>query len=271
MEPPVVFNGGGGVGLICRVLVLLFMVDDETVEAVREALRRNEVLTLYCSCSITYSGRAEARLGEGERVVLVKQDNSVLIHQPVDSTPVNYMKDGSSIDVSVDDDALVLESRNLADKDFLEVEVSEVFNVVSHRLQDGRSLEIVGTEEDMSDMLREEPERIGSWFTPMSREEHTSYGFMDVFGYDDAGRFVVVECKRYTAGVAAVQQLRRYVEKVQRLKGVGDEKTRGVIAAPSIADNAKDMLSDWSYEFVAVEPPNREERFKEKQQSLEDF
>lgn len=236
-----------------------------------DGLRRNEVLTIYASCSISYSGRAEATLGEGERVILIKQDNSVLIHQPRDSTPVNYMKDGSSIDVSLEDDMIVLESRNMADKDFLEISLSSVISVASEKLQDGRSLELVGTEEDMSDMIRENPGEIGDWFTPVSREEHTSYGFMDVFGYDAEGRFVVVECKRYTAGVSAVQQLRRYVEKVQDLKGVDVSQIRGVLAAPDIASNAEDMLADWSYEYVRVEAPNRQQRFKEKQQSLDDF
>ncbi len=244
---------------------------DDALQALDDALHRNEVITLFCSCTISYSGRAESELGEGERVILIKQDNTVLVHQPTDSTPVNYMKDGSSIELSLKDKTLVLESRNLADKDYLQVTISEVLSLSTAKLQDGRSLQLVGTEEDMSDMIRENPEEIGAWFTPVSREEHTSYGFMDVFGYDDDGRFVIVECKRYTAGVSAVQQLRRYVEKVQRLKGVGDEKTRGVIAAPDVASNAKDMLQDWSYEHVRVEPPNRQERFREKQQSLADF
>ena len=244
---------------------------DEYYDEIVGALRQNEVLTIYASCSISYSGRAEANLGEGERVILIKQDNSVLIHQPTDSTPVNYMKDGSSIDVSYDDDAIVVKSRKLADKDFLEITISSVLGVTSAKLQDGRSLELVGTEEDMSDMIRDDPSVIGSWFTPISREEHTSYGFIDVFGYDDEDRFVVIECKRYTAGVAAVQQLRRYVEKVQRLKGVDDDRIRGVMAAPDIASNAANMLQDWSYEYIRVEPPNRERRFKEKQQSLDDF
>jgi RecB family endonuclease NucS len=244
---------------------------EDALQELDEALRRNEVITVFCSCTISYSGRAESELGEGERVIVIKQDNTVLVHQPTDSTPVNYMKDGSSIELSHDEDRLVLESRNLADKDYLQVEISDVVSLSAAKLQDGRSLQLVGTEEDMSDMIRDNPDEIGSWFTPVSREEHTAYGFMDVFGYDDEGRFVIVECKRYTAGVSAVQQLRRYVEKVQALKGVGDAKTRGVIAAPDVASNAKDMLQDWSYEHARVEPPNRQERFREKQQSLSDF
>lgn len=242
---------------------------EETRDALRTALRKNQVITLFCSCEVSYSGRSEAELGRGERLIVIKQDNTVLVHQPADSTPVNYMKSGSSIDVS--DDDLTLRSRNIDDKDFLEITVYEVLSFGAEKLQDGRSLQLVGTEEDMSDMIRENPGVVGDWFKPVSREEHTAYGFIDVFGHDDEGRYVIVECKRYTAGVSAVQQLRRYVEKVQRSKGVGEEKLRGVIAAPDIASNAADMLHDWSFEHVRVEPPNRERRFKEKQQSLDSF
>lgn len=240
-------------------------------EEIQSGLKQNAVVTVFCRCSVSYSGRAESELGEGDRLLIVKQDNALLVHQPEGSTPINYMKDGSKVDAVVRDGSLVLESQNLSDKDFLEVTCEEVYSVSSRRLVDGAELRLVGTEEDMSDMIREEPGVIGEWFNPVSREEHTSYGFIDVFGHDKEGNFVVVECKRYTAGVSAVQQLRRYVEKVASLKGVGPERVRGVLAAPSVAKNALDMAENWGYEYRRVEPPRRQERFKKGQKSLSDF
>jgi len=104
---------------------------------------------------------------------------------------------------------------------------------------------------------------------PLSREEHTKYGFIDVFGHDGQGNMVVVECKRYTASLACVTQLRRYVEKIEELKGV--EGVKGVLASPSISPNALEMLKKWGFKHVVVHPPKRLERFNKDQASLDSF
>ena len=84
----------------------------------------------------------------------------------------------------------------------------------SQKLEDGRSIVISGTEADMAKMLYEKPEMIEKGFTPVSQEEQTKYGFIDVLGVDKDGMLTVVECKRYCADLGAVTQLRRYVERL---------------------------------------------------------
>ena len=98
---------------------------------------------------------------------------------------------------------------------------------------------------------------------------HTKFGFIDVFGHDGKGNLVVVECKRYTASLACVTQLRRYVEKIQELKGT--EQVQGVMASPDISANALAMLEQWGFTHVAVQPPKRLERFNKDQKSLLSF
>ena len=244
---------------------------EEALKEIKEGLSKGELITFLCTCTVSYSGRAESELSEGERLVVIKQDRSVMVHQPMGSTPINYMKPDSSVSPSLVDGELVIETRNLNDKDYLSISIINIFSLTRRRLHDGASLELVGTEKDMSDMIRRNPEEIGEWFTAVSREEHTSFGFIDVYGHDEHGNIVIVECKRYTAGISAVQQLRRYVEKVASLKGIGTGGVRGVLAAPSLARNAEDMLESWGYEFVHVSPPKRHRKFKKSQRSLEDF
>jgi len=128
---------------------------------------------------------------------------------------------------------------------------------------------ISGTEEDMSRMLYENPELVEKGFKPVSQEEQTAYGFIDVFGYDANGTLVVVECKRYCADLSAVTQLRRYVEKVKESKGI--DTVRGILAAPKITDNAKKMLEDWGFKFISVNPPKYLEEFGKKQSKLDFF
>ncbi len=236
-----------------------------------EAVSSNRTLSFFCNCEIFYSGRAEAELGRGDRLILVKADNSLIVHQPEGSAPVNYMKAESSLDLFEVNGELVLRSKNQKYKDELDIVIFEVFSFISRKLEDGCKITLAGSERDMSDMIKDNPSLISSDFQPLSREEHNKFGFIDVFGHDGAGNLVIVECKRYTAGLSAVEQLRRYVEKMSELKGVDKKKIKGILAAPDIAKNADDMLCSWGYSFVKVFPPKRLEKYNKNQKSLVDF
>jgi len=78
-----------------------------------------------------------------------------------------------------------------------------------------------------------------------------------------------VECKRYCADLGAVTQLRRYVERVKKTKGI--DVVRGIIAAPKITQNAQKMLEDWGFSFRAVKPPMYLERYDRQQMRLDTF
>jgi hypothetical protein len=166
-------------------------------------------------------------------------------------------------------DKLVLKSSDLGMKENLTAIISRFHFFNSHALDDAETIRIAGTEEDMSDMLYDNPEMIEPGFRPASREEQTAYGFIDVFGTDKDGTVTIVECKRYCADLSAVTQLRRYVEKVMVSKGI--TKVRGIIAAPKITENAKKMLEDWGFSFIAVKPPNYLEEHSKKQAKLDGF
>jgi endonuclease len=238
-------------------------------EDIELAIARNESIAFFCSCEIRYSGRAEAFLKKGDRIMLVKSDNTLLVHQPDGNAPVNYMKPGSRIELFQLDDHLILKSFNAEQKEFLDIEIFRVHSFISHKLEDGMKLELAGNEKDMSDMIKKHPQLIGIDFAPLSREEHTKFGFIDVFGHDRAGNLVVVECKRYTASLDAVTQLRRYVEKIIELKGT--ENVKGIIAAPAISPNALEMLKKWGYDFRQIFPPKRLERYNADQKSLAEW
>jgi RecB family endonuclease NucS len=79
---------------------------------------------------------------------------------------------------------------------------------------------------------------------------------------------VIVECKRYTASLQCVTQLRRYVEKISELKGIEMKRVKGILASPSISPNALEMLKKWSFEWKQVNPPKRLERYNKQQKTL---
>ncbi|MBR9700333.1 DUF91 domain-containing protein [Candidatus Woesearchaeota archaeon] len=232
---------------------------------VGKSLLKNETVVAFMKCNVSYSGRAESVLGEGDRMIVIKSDNTVLVHQPEGNNPVNYMKPGSEI--TFEDN--ILHVFNAKEKAWLDVEMLEVYDVAKKKLEDGQKLDLAGNEKDMSDFLRDNPHKISSDFKPEKREHQTDVGFIDLFGHDGQGNLVVVECKRVTASLMAVDQLRRYVERVKQIKGV--ENVTGVLAAPGITPNAKEMLSSWGFIFSKVEPPKRLERWQKDQKSLAEF
>lgn len=240
---------------------------DDYAALINDALNRQETVVFACRCHVNYSGRAESNLALGDRLFIIKKDKTLLIHQPHGSTPINYMKAGAAHSVVVDHGKLHLKSTQAKESLTAEIHTIHFFN--STAMRDGEVIELVGSERDMSDMLCANPEMVEKGFKPASREEQTAYGYIDVFGVDKNGVVTVVECKRYGADLSAVTQLRRYVEKVMVSKGI--TKVRGILAAPKITENAKAMLEDWGFSFVAVRPPKYLEQHTKKQARLDGF
>ena len=236
---------------------------------IKNALRKNESLVFSCRCTVHYSGCSESFLAEGDRIVIIKSDNTVIIHQPTGNNPINYMKPGASFVVEKEKETFKLKCQNLALKEYLDIAISRVFFFNSHKLDDGQSIQIQGTEKDMAEMIYYNPSIIEEGFKPVSMEEQTKYGFIDVFGYDKENTLTIIECKRYSADLSAVQQLRRYVEKIKSSKGV--TFVRGILAAPKITANALKMLTDWGFEFKSITPPKYLEKFNRSQKTLINF
>jgi hypothetical protein len=244
------------------------MKPEDYCTLLNDALVRNETIVFSCTCTIRYSGRAESYLPKGDRVIIIKSDNALLVHQPTGNAPINYMKPGSSHSLRIEDN-LVLKSQNLLLKERMEITIDKIHFFNSYKLEDGQVIRVSGTEDDMSDMIYNNPELIEEGFKPVSQEEQTKYGFIDVLGVDKEGVLTVVECKRYCAELSAVTQLRRYVEKIMVSKGIA--KVRGILAAPKITENAKKMLEDWGFKFVSIKPPKYLEEYDKKQARLDKF
>lgn len=242
---------------------------NKNAELINSSLCKNKTIIIGCNCQVKYSGRAESFLDFGDRIILIKSDNALLVHQPQGNAPVNYMKPNSTHNAVIKDDNLVLKSNNIVLKEFMDIRIKEVHFINSHKLEDGHSIVISGTEKDMNDMIYSNPELIEEGFKTASQEEQTKYGFIDVLGIDKNNVLTIIECKRYCADLGAVTQLRRYVEKMKTSKGI--DNIRGIITAPKITPNALTMLEDWGFEFKLIEPPKHLEKYKKGQKKLDSF
>jgi len=236
---------------------------------IKKALKGNSTIVIGANCIVEYNGRAEAYLPKGDRIIIIKPDKNLLVHQPTGTTPVNYMKTGTEHNIYYEDKELYLKSKHVSSKEEMIIRLNNIHFIQTKILQDGEKIVLKGSEKDMAEKIFSNPKLIEKDFKPLSKEEHTKYGFIDVFGYDKDNTLVVIECKRYTATLDAVTQLRRYVEKIKSSKGL--EKVRGVLAAPKISSNAKKMLEDWNFEYRKINPPKYLEKFNKKQKKLGEF
>jgi endonuclease len=241
----------------------------EFVSRINEALKKNHTIVLTGNCTVEYSGRAESFLPPGDRIIIIKEDSSLLVHKPSGSAPVNYMKGVTSHRITEENGKIILKSRNEAQKEFMHIVFNDIHFVEARKLHDAEDLSLAGNERDYSDYLYAHPELIEDGFTPVSREEQTKFGFIDLLGYDKNNILVVVECKRFKSGPSAVQQLRRYVEKIKKSKGL--MKVRGILASPEITKNALVMINEWGFSYRDIDPPLFLEKDKKMQKRLGEY
>jgi len=243
--------------------------NERALEILNDGINKKHACIISSHCTARYSGRAESYLEEGDRIIFIKPDTTILIHQNTGSQPVNWMPNNTVHRVEIEGDKLILTSARISPPEKLVIELRKIHFINTLEMEDNKKLQSQGSEKDMSDMIYANPHLISKDFKPISREEQTKYGFIDVFGHDKNGTLTIIECKRYNADLGAVTQLRRYVEKMKKDKGL--EKVNGIIAAPKISSNALKMLQDWGFEYRKIEPPKYFEEKKRKQATLKSF
>lgn len=196
-------------------------------------------------------GRAKSKLEPGERILIVKEDGSLLVHRSVGYEPVNWQPPGCIFHTQ--SKAGVLEVRAVRQKppESVQVFFDKVHFVSALSLKDSGEFSLYASEEDMQKAILLEPSLLEEGFKPISYEKKVEPGFMDVYGVDKDGRFVVVEIKRKTAGREAALQLAKYLEAV---KSRTNREVRGILAAPNIAKDVQRLLETLGLEFKALNP-----------------
>ena len=224
---------------------------EEAATGIRRAVAGKHVCVTIARCSVRYIGRASSTLGPGERVIIVKQDGSVLVHKPEGYEPVNWQPPGTVISTELRGGKLVLRAVRLRPHEELVVEVEEVLMLAHARLTDEEELEMYGSEEEIRDALVENPHLIKEGLKPVEIERRTRAGFIDALFTDSDGRLVVVEVKKGVAGADAVVQLKRYVKALKRELG---REVVGILAAEKLAKGAQALLAREGLEFRRIDP-----------------
>jgi len=241
---------------------------EEAAEKLREGIRSRSLIVLTGLMAVFYEGRASSSLGEGERLLLIKQDGSVLVHRPTGYEPVNWQPPGSLISVIVRDGVLVIEARRLSPEEILRVVVKKVYSIESHKLEDSAEFAMHATEEEMKRAILLEPSLIEEGFKPIEDERRAGRaGFVDIFGVDSSGNLVVVEIKRRNATSEDVRQLVSYVKEIEKELG---RRPRMILAAPGVQRSASRELAAYGVEFKCLSPRRCHEILK-RGRGLEEF
>ena len=225
------------------------LVSPSLVEARDELLRGVEgrkMIVLTASCSVSYSGRTGSQLGEGERLVLLKEDGCVLVHRGRDYQPVNWQPSGCVIQAYLDAGKLVVKAVRPSPLESLNIIVTQVQFLGTFHLRDEAEFFLHASEEDMQRAILLEPNIVEPGLKVVDLEKKVVPGFVDVYGVDVDGNTVVIEIKKDPAGFPAVKQLAEYLKYLHASPG---RKLRPVTVAPGLSKGTQALMAKMGIEF----------------------
>ncbi len=233
------------------VIVLESPTYDEALESIKVAISGHKTLIVAGNCWVDYQGRANSALEPGERILLVKEDGSVLVHRPKGYEPVNWQPSDCLFHVSKRKDALTIKAVRSKPREVLTVHFDQPYLVAVLSLVDKGEFSLYASEEDMQKAILLHPSLVEDGLKPITYEKRVEPGFIDVYAIDKKGRMVVIEIKRKIAGREAALQLAKYVES---LKPMVNREIRGILAAPQISKGVQKLLVSLGLDFKPVEP-----------------
>ncbi len=224
---------------------------EKAASVAKEAFSKHKALLIVGNCWVDYRGRASSKLEPGERIAIFKADGSVLVHRPVGYEPVNWQPPGCIFQATASGNTLQVRAVRRKPPESVRVSFDPVYLLSVLSLEDKGEFALHASEEDMQKAVLVEPALIEDGFKPISYEKKVEPGFVDVYGEDKNGRFVVVEIKRKTASRDAALQLARYVDAIRTMT---NREVRGVLAAPNLGKGVQRLLATLGLDFKALDP-----------------
>jgi RecB family endonuclease NucS len=227
---------------------------------------------IVARCEVRYTGRLNALLPRALRLIMIKADGSVLVHADAGGyKPLNWMTPPTVIEETVEQ--IVVRKRAsrrirgpgrmarpdasrvvaATSEDRLEISIDEVLSDVTHDMgspQEDAGLAKDGVEAHLQELLADQPQWCGEGFRLVRREWPTDIGPVDLMCRDAEEGWIAVEIKR-VAGIEAVEQLTRYLERIRLDPAFS--ACRGVLAAQQIKPQAKVLAAAREIDCVEVD------------------
>ena len=209
-------------------------------------------------CSVDYTGRLTAHLPLATRLLMLKNDGSVLVHSDGGSyKPLNWMSPPCTLTVeepSTDQREVGIQQlwrvSQLKTPDQLVVSLYEVLHDSDHDLGVDPGLVKDGVEAHLQKLLAEQIELLGDGHTLVRREYMTAIGPVDILATDPNGGSVAVEIKR-RGEIDGVEQLTRYLELMNRDPLLAP--VTGVFAAQEIKPQARTLAEDRGIRCIVLD------------------
>jgi endonuclease len=202
---------------------------------------------IVARCEVRYSGRLDAYLPEAVRLIMLKADGSVLIHADAGGyKPLNWMTPPTVIEES--QEQITVRRRSADDR--VDIALREVLSDDTYELEPDPALTKDGVEAHLQELLAEQPHWCGDGFRLVRREWPTDIGPVDLMCRDAQDGWIAVEIKR-VAGIEAVEQLTRYLERIRRDPAF--ESCRGVLVAQVIKRQARVLAESRGIDCVEVD------------------
>ncbi|ADM27974.1 protein of unknown function DUF91 [Ignisphaera aggregans DSM 17230] len=217
----------------------------EDIKSTLESAKKRNVILIVGRTTIEYIGRAASESILADRLVIIKPDGSLLIHEATKVEPFNWQPPRSIINFECINDKLRLKSIRLNPHeevlvDFDYIDFIKICNISTTKLR------IIGRESDVVSMIMNNVALIDKDSSIIGIDIPTPYGKIDILLKRSDGTFIVVEVKNEKAGVPAVIQLKRYVE-FYKSKGYN---VIGILIANDITDDAYSILMKEGFKFV---------------------
>jgi RecB family endonuclease NucS len=261
---------------------------DAAKELIKKGLEKQKVILIVGNCVVDYRGRANSKLEEGERIIIIKEDRALLVHRPSGYEPVNWMPGpdiiyhvetvstdekrlssrfpktekglersgswqppGCVFHFGVTDNTLQIRAVRQKPQESVRVSFDRVYMLSVLNLVDRGEFALHASEEDMQKAVLVMPSLIEDGLKPITYEKKVEPGFVDIYCEDKAGRLVVIEIKRKAANKQAALQLAKYVEAV---RNIVNKNVRGVLAAPNLGKGVQRLLATLGLEFKPLDP-----------------
>jgi endonuclease len=207
------------------------------------------VRLIVARCEVSYTGRLSAYLPESTRLLIFKDDGSVLVHADAGGyKPLNWMTPPTVLEDN--GDVLVVRKRAGRSEDRVEIRLVEVLSDVTHDMGEAAALEKDGVERDLQAALAALPSALGEDLRLVRREWPTDIGPVDLMCRDCDDQWVAVEIKR-VATMESVEQLSRYLERIRLDPAMSG--CRGILAAQKIRPQVAKLADARGFLSVEVD------------------
>jgi RecB family endonuclease NucS len=225
------------------------MSRDQVGGHVRGGRYGRPVRLIVARCEVLYTGRLNAVLPASVRLVMIKEDGSVLVHADAGSyKPLNWMTPPTVIEQ--EGTCLIVRKRAGRTEDRLEIHLLEVVSDMTHEMGEAAELEKDGVERDLQELLAAQPSELGEELRLVRREWPTDIGPVDLMCRDADDQWVAVEVKR-VATLEAVEQLSRYLERIRLDPAMAS--CRGILAAQRFTRQAATLADARGLYWVEVD------------------